>query len=304
MGRWDITIVVTAIVIFSLGCAGKAVETPAIGNIPTETEITVPPSAPPPTASSTHAIRTQELRFTGNNTFTGVDDDDDGLFEALLVNVEVQSPDPGEYALFGRLQKDGALVANRPMFESALFSFAAFENGSGTHQVEIAFSGEQIFRSGQEGPYDLLLTVVGPDNKHLEATFSTPAIVHAQYGELPVLLTGANDRAVDIDHDGTFDLVNLAINVNVRASGEFSLWAGLSNQQRTLVLADGTFDLGKGTHTVDLQLPGSALRLSGEDGPYNATITVKDATGHTLPGLTFETQAYQSSSFSGQSDTG
>ncbi|KPK08030.1 MAG: hypothetical protein AMJ56_12285 [Anaerolineae bacterium SG8_19] len=104
-----------------------------------------------------------------------------------------------------------------------MFTTATFANGSATHKIDIAFSGEQIFRSSQDGPYDLVLFGVGPSNESAQATFSTPAIVHTKYGEVPAVLTAATNSAVDVDNDGDFDFVNVAVNINVRVAENFRL---------------------------------------------------------------------------------
>lgn len=303
MVRWVIIVTASALVIVFTACTGMGIETHPVSSVPTETKMAELPSDPPARLSGTKTISAQNPQFTGNNTFTDVDNNGDGLFEALLVNVEVQSSAPGEYSIFGVLQKGGADIANRPAFESMMFTTATFANGSATHKIDIAFSGEQIFRSSQDGPYDLVLFGVGPSNESAQATFSTPAIVHTKYGEVPAVLTAATNSAVDVDNDGDFDFVNLAVNINVRVAENFRLQGDLSKNNASIVGAGGVFDLGSGTHTVDLQFPGSALRQSGEDGPYDGTVNLIDATGHTLQSLTFVTQAYESDTFGAQFDS-
>lgn len=303
MVRWVIIVTASALVIVFTACTGMGIETHPVSSTPTETKMAELPSDPPARLSGTKTISAQNPQFTGNNTFTEVDNNGDGLFEALLVNVEVQSSAPGEYSIFGVLQKGGADIANRPAFESMMFTTATFANGSATHNIDIAFSGEQIFRSSQDGPYDLVLFGVGPSNESAQATFSTPAIVHTKYGEVPAVLTAATYSAIDINDDGDFDFVNLAVDINVRVAENFRLQGDLSKNNASIVGAGGVFDLGSGTHTVDLQFPGSALRQSGEDGPYDGTVNLIDATGHTLQSITFVTQAYESDTFSAQFDS-
>lgn len=242
-------------------------------------------------------MNTQNLHFTGNNAFTEVDEDGDGVFETLRVSVEVQTTAPGEHSIFGILRKAGVDIANRPAFESMLFTSATFNEAAGTHTVDLDFSGEQIFRSGEDGPYDLFLSSVGPNDESAQETFSTPAIDHTKYGELPAVLIGATDSGIDIDNDGEVDFVKVAVDINVRVAGDFSLQGDLSKNDVSIVGSYGVFNLGLGTHTVELEFPGSVLRRSGEDGPYTGTVNLLDATGHTLQSLAFPTQAYTSSTF-------
>ena len=69
--------------------------------------------------------------------------DGDGLFEAAVAQVQVQVLVAGDYSLVGVLEKDGRAVSHRPSWESAGES--------------LAFSGEEIFLSGKDGPYHLVL---------------------------------------------------------------------------------------------------------------------------------------------------
>jgi hypothetical protein len=175
---------------------------------------------------------------------------------------------------------------------------ANFTNGAGTHNVDIAFSGELIFRSGQDGPYDLSLYGVGPNDESAHETFLTPAIDRTQYGEVLAVLTGATDSAVDSDNDGDFDFVKVAVDINLRTGGDFSLLGDLYLNNGSIVSAHRASNLGVGMHTVELQFPGSELRRSGQDGPYSGSVSLLDATGHILQSLSFTTQPYTSSSFS------
>lgn len=292
---WIIVLVVVATVF--VGCTTIVMESHPVSSTPTETTMAEVPSDSPTRVSGTETMSAQTLQFTGNNTFTGVDDDGDGLFEALLVNVEVQTSVSGEYSISGFLEKGNTSIANTPSFWSMGLTHATFANGAGTHSVDIAFSGEMIFRSGQDGPYDLSLSGVGPNSESAQATFSTPAIDHTAYGEVPATLTGVTDDAVDTDSDGDFDLVRVSVDVTVRAGGDFSLLGDLNLDNGSIVPAHSASNLGVGTHTVDLQFPGSVLRRSGQDGPYSGTVSLIDATGHTLQSLSFMTQSYTSSSF-------
>jgi hypothetical protein len=298
IGRWTIIVVAAILAMGLCSCVTREKKSPPAGAVPARTQVLSP--EPTGTLSRPETASSPALRLAGNMAFTAVDANRDGLNEALVVTVEVQTAVAGQYAVSGYLQKDGSLVANRPRFETALDSRAAFEDGAGTHAVDISFSGEQIFRSGEDGPYDLFLSVIGPDRAFARETFTTPAVVHTQYGEIPYRLTGASDSALDSDNDGDFDVVNLAVGVTVRVPGAFTLQGAVSDRDNTIAVASGEFEPGVGTHTVDLQIPASALRHAGEDGPYEATVSLIDASGHTLESILFTTQAYALDRFQAQ----
>lgn len=241
----------------------------------------------------------QNFLFTGNNTFTEVDANGDGIYEALQVTVEVHTSASGEYSISGSLGRGNTSVATTPSFEHQGVTHASFTSGAGVsrHKVNIAFSGEQIFRSGLDGPYDLFLSGVGPDTAFAQETFTTSAIDHTRYGEVPVVLTTATDRAIDSDNDGDFDFLTVEITINVRVGGKFFLQSDLSKNNVSIVGAGSVFNLETGKRLVSLQFSGLELRRSGQDGPYSGTVSLIDATGHTLQSISFTTQSYRSSSF-------
>ena len=123
-----------------------------------------------------------DIKFTGNVTYRTVDKNGDGIAEQLAADVEVEILTAGEYTVVGRLKKGGQMIANRPNFDSMLFSKAPLNGAPGLHSVSLTFSGEQIFQSGTDGPYDLALVAVGASS-HAKVTVPTPAYSHTQFGE-------------------------------------------------------------------------------------------------------------------------
>ena len=200
-------------------------------------------------------MKVQSLTFTGNNTFTEVDDNGDGFFEALRATVEVQTTTPGAHSVLGILRKGGVDIANRPAFESVLFTSATFDEAAGTYTVDLDFSGEQIFRSGEDGPYDLFVFSIDPNNDSADDTFTTPFFDHTDYGEVPATMTGVTDAAVDTDSDGDFDLVRVSVDVTVRVGGDFSLQGDLSKGGASLVGAGSAVSLTPGTHRPSMKPP-------------------------------------------------
>ncbi len=243
------------------------------------------------------AAATTDIEFTGNATYNLVDDNLDGLAEALRANVEVRLNTSGQYTILGTLRKGGQLIANRPSWESMLPVRAVLNQISGTYTVTLQFSGEQIYRSGLDGPYDLVLYAIASSGFNT-ATLATPGHSHTLFGELPARLTGVSEDAVDTTGDGKFEYIDVTLGLDVRLAGELRLAGSLDKNGQTLTSAGTTQSLSAGAQMVTLRFDGRNLRHSGLDGPYDGSVNLIDTTGHTIDGIRFTTRPYSSSSFS------
>ncbi len=246
----------------------------------------------------TPRAQTTDIEFTGDVTFDVLDDDLDGLAEALTADVEVQLNAAGEYVIRGRLISGGQLVANRPAWESMSAVRATLDEISGTYSVALVLSGEQIYRSGEDGPYDLELVGIADDGS-ASATLATPAYDHTLFGEVGAAITGVAETAVDADADGDFDYVEVTVDLDARLTGDFRLQGALDKDGQTVVGTGAGASLPARASQVTLRFDGGKIQSSGIDGPYDGAVNLIDAEGHTIEGITFITAPYTAASFSG-----
>ncbi|OQY49358.1 MAG: hypothetical protein DRR08_08275 [Candidatus Parabeggiatoa sp. nov. 2] len=239
----------------------------------------------------------QNIQFTGNTTFHTVDKNGDGFAEALVAEVEVAILS-GKYVIEGVLRKNGRLIANRPNFESTRFSDAALNEKTGIYTVLLSFSGEQIFQSGEEGPYELALNAIESKGFGSRLTVSTPAYEPTQFGELGVIIKGVNDVAVDENGDGKFDFIETTLHLEVRTVGNYIVDGSLMNNEgSTLVNVAERFSLTQGRQDLKINWTGRPLRRSGLEGPYKGDLVIVDAHRQTVDHIEFLTQPYRSSEF-------
>ncbi len=243
------------------------------------------------------ASATTDIAFTGNATYNLVDEDVNGLAEALTADVEVRIDTSGQYTILGTLRKAGQLIANRPSWESMLPVRVTLNRNPGTYTVTLQFSGEQIYRSGVDGPYDLVLIGIATSG-FTTATLATPAYDNAQFGETPAHFTGVSEAAVDTTGDGKFELIDVTLDLDVRLPGELRVQGALEKGGRTLVDAGTSQDLTPGARQVTLHFDGRNIRRSGLDGPYDGSVNLIDASGHTIDSIRFTTRPYSAGSFS------
>ncbi len=93
------------------------------------------------------------------------------------------------------------------------------------------------------------------------------------------------ETALDSDRDGRYEALSLEVGVNARIGGSYLLAATLSDTQgREIARAVAPCTLGPGLQTVAVQFPGTAIALSGVDGPYVVSrVMLLDEAGAALP---------------------
>ncbi len=262
-----------------------------------------PPPAPGPApilqgVANQPKSETQDITFTGDVTFAPVDDDLDGIAEALSADVEVKLATAGQYTVLGTLRKGGQLIANRPSWESMLPVRATLDEISGVYTVTLKFSGEQIDRSGLDGPYGLVLQGIAATGS-TSATLATPIYAHTLFGETAARLAGASEVAVDGNGDGKYEAIDVTVDLGVRLPGELRLQGSLEKDGQTLADAGAVQTLTAGARQVVLRFDGRKIRRSELDGPYEGSVNLIDAGGHTIDGITFTTRPYTAGSFAG-----
>lgn len=132
-------------------------------------------------AMTTTAQASTELRITDSYSFAPVDDDGNGIFDALVAKIDVEVLTPGFYTVTGMLMKNGKTISDQPAFEHAQPTQVFIGDELGIHTATLVFSGEQIFRSGKNGPYELEVVAIGSDFDAKIVT--TPAYDHTLFGE-------------------------------------------------------------------------------------------------------------------------
>lgn len=249
------------------------------------------PGAPPPAPSPAMKTRSTGVQLPSGADYQPLDVNGDGVFEALLVDLEVDVLEAGTYTVIGTLTKDGELIANRPEFRSMEFTSAVLDAAPGVQAIRLRFSGEQIFRSMQDGPYDLELVAIGEDG-FVAASLQTPPFEYQDFGELPVGIVGVYEEALDEDGDGRLEGIQADVDVHVRSTSQFTLSGVLSKDGETVADIGTSVTLAPGSHTVTLVFPALMIRRAGLDGPYDGLVTLIDAAGQTVGSFEFTTEPY------------
>jgi alpha-tubulin suppressor-like RCC1 family protein len=92
-------------------------------------------------------IAPDTAQFTGVTTDRGIDENGNGRFESLWVNVQVNVTQPATYTLSARLSKGGVSIAS-----TAVYSEIA---AAGVYTLPLSFDGSDIWAAQQDGPYSV-----------------------------------------------------------------------------------------------------------------------------------------------------
>jgi hypothetical protein len=261
----------------------------------------------PPSSTRTSQRKTRNaatvnatpIRLIGSPKFQRVDTNNDGLAEILAVEVVMEILVAGKYLFNGTLQKDGRHVTDMPYYNATMPINAVLNESPGIYPIQLGFSGENIFRSGEDGPYELVLNVVIGNRLAMTQTFPTPPYKHTQFAELAGIIKESTDAAVDEDGNGKFDFIETTVSVEIRTPGKYSLRVDMGSKN-SIVHAGDTFILTQGTHQLKLHSPSREVRRSGIDGPYRGIVYLKAYDHnrmHDEDDFVFFTQAYRAADF-------
>jgi pimeloyl-ACP methyl ester carboxylesterase len=238
--------------------------------------------------------------FAGTYFDHGLDTDGDGLFNQLIVDVDLSLTAAGNYRVFGVLTDTEGNIHQA----SAL---AALPAGSGT--VSLSFDGEAIFQNRVDGPYTLSVIRMAEEGEvdllpvdERTNAFQTTSYDYRQFQHAPILLSGGGSAVgIDTNGNGLFDLLRVRIGVDVDAAGFYNWSARLEDSNGTeLGFASNAAFLSAGHNEIELTYDGQAIGRNGVDGPYFVRSLLMFGAGRSLVAAdAFTTDAFQASQFEG-----
>ncbi|HZL04524.1 MAG TPA: hypothetical protein VFE45_03745, partial [Coriobacteriia bacterium] len=202
--------------------------------------------------------------LAGSFTEVTVDQDRDGLIDALEVTVPVEVLQAGEYRLAGALvTADGRRVA-------AAGTTGALTAGPGS--LTLSFDGREIHDAALAGPWQLVDVALSDGALNLLDVGDLGPVSHSDYRGYErdaIALDGFADEGVDADGDGLFEVLRISTEATVDTSGYYAVNAKLVTMDGVDVgRAQQTVYLQAGTTTVDLVFDGATIGATGLDGPF------------------------------------
>ncbi len=228
---------------------------------------------------------------------TGVDTDGNGKFNFLAVDVKI------------KVNITCGLTLKSYLFNSAetvlIEQKAVTRNlGVGTRTVRVNFTGFLIYSSGINGPYHVLLRLFDAANNLISTgTHATGSYAYTSFEAPPATLSPPHsDFALDLDANSLYDYLVIVVKANVARAGVFKvegeLWENKPlNPAFIAYTANRTF-LSTGPKSVWLHFLGSAIKVAGIKGQYQAYLQIVDvndtvtSTGTYLTGTTYNAASF------------
>lgn len=238
--------------------------------------------------------------LTGTVTDDGVDDDSDGRFDRIALQIPVDVVKAGTYRAFVRLKTAGG---------QELLRSAEADLPTGLNGIEVDFEAEALRELGEDGPYRIALVdllFLGAQGAtaadRLENAGSTRAYQLSELDRPNLMLTGAtSDQGVDDDGDGLFDRLLVEIEVDAASAGFYSWSLKLAGSDLNEIdFATGTGFLPAGLNRLGVAFDGEKIGAAGLDGPYPLRDLLLFGGGSSLVATEAgSTQAWRASQFPG-----
>ncbi len=190
--------------------------------------------------------------------------------EQLTVNVNALVSTSGNYQIEARLENSkGECISH-------ITKDVEFESGEVTTSFD--FSGEDIYLSHVDGPYQICFVRISQNGVTIDerrVPYSTKEYKYTDFTPANVCLTIDEDsfkREADlVGDDGLISNLSFSFEVNYHREGEVTCQGRLSlyGKNDTIVaVSQETFSLVKGENTLTFQVDGSQIQRSGVNGPY------------------------------------
>lgn len=251
-------------------------------------------------AAALYEVLSPLAGLTGTVTDSGVDDDFDGRFDRIALQVGTDVVQAGTYRAFVRLETAGG----RELLRSAEAALQA-----GLDDVEVDFEAAALRDLGEDGPYRIALVdlvFLGTERAtpadRLENVGSTRTYRLSDFERPALALTGStSDQGVDDDGDGLFDRLLVQVEVDVERTGSYSWSLKLADSDlREVDFATGSAFLASGLNRIGVTFDGEKIGSTGVDGPYLLRDLLLFGARDSLVAIDVgRTQVYRASQFPG-----
>jgi len=244
------------------------------------------------------ALEEDIASFNGLYDSRGIDDDADGLFDHIDIDVGINIKKPGTYKLLGSLYDSQNNEINPVSKSKYPLSF-------GARTVTLRFYG-----TIQPGAYCLRnLTLYddwGQILDHVEEAYTTRGYFNLDPEPQFAKLAGEySNRGTDANGDGKYDFLTVDVGVDILYPGQYTLTGylyDLRGSEIAWAIDNGLFETGY--RIMHLNFDGAPIERHGVDGPYSLgklfltgkNLKVKDTTRHAC-----NTSAYNYTDFAGYS---
>lgn len=226
-------------------------------------------------------LSTGDIKYTGKYTENLVDEDSNGLYDYLKLDVEFVTEMAGTYILDAYLySQEGSLITKgAPSTENKITShYVTVDLKEGKQNLSIYFKGNHIKNSGADGSYSVEIDLIDKKSELFEIVeIVTDFYKCSDFQGILLEIDEISDNGTDVNSDSLFDTLDFNFNLNVLSAGEFTVSGMLFSEDGIhLGTAETVKKLNRGKQTLSLKFVGQALRYSEIDGPYTLYIDYDD----------------------------
>lgn len=204
----------------------------------------------------------------------GTDEDDDGLYDNLRIEVGVTLDQDGQYTLIGTLSTPAGT-------ELGTASNAVSDTAGSNVTMTLDFDASLLVNRSADGPVvlsELLLMDQSVDLRtdYLENAYTTTqSYSPLDFSGWEARLAGSlNDQGVDTNSNGKFEVLEVGVPLEIRRPGTYTATAVLElSSGDTVIGPQSVFfvTLGVDPVTATLQFSGPTIAVYAVDGPYTVT---------------------------------
>ncbi len=249
------------------------------------------------------SVSASQSSLTGAFADAGIDSNNNGLFDALGVDVELNIESSGNYMLAAELAASNGMVISNVLERRSL--------GTGIQNVRLAFSGEDIFSKGMDGPYTLKSVRLAEETPagdvlpldELTNAYTTAAYRVTDFERPAIVVVGTGtESAIDSNGNGLIDRLDILLDMQLRFTDSYQWTARLLDRNGTEVgFTSGSGFLNAGANAITLRFNGSPIGANGINGPYEVTDLLISSSGGQSAVVTaaYTTAAYLANEFEG-----
>ncbi|CEG13573.1 hypothetical protein MSIBF_A420002 [groundwater metagenome] len=212
--------------------------------------------------------------FTGNYFDETQDVDNDGLYDYLTINIQVNVSDYGNYIIYGRLYKENCTTQGCDYLYAGNTTYL----NNGTNTVQLNFDGREIYKLQHNGKfvpkYLYLYDDEGNQLDNKEAPYTTSKYNFTRFERPPAYFAGNySDFGIDLNNNSLFEYLVINVSVNVSEEGYYEisgqLYKGnMSLYENYISYASNYIYLKNGTNIVQLKFDGKNIYKQNFNGNY------------------------------------
>ena len=227
-----------------------------------------------------------------------IDEDNDGLYDYLSIDVGVNITIPGNYTIEGDLYSSDSIFIDHYAIN--------IELDKGNHYASLPFKGMYIYFYGINSSYTLKNLKITCYTTNLSITdrrenaYNTSVYYYTQFNNsLAGGCYGVDDRGIDEDLDGLYDYLEVLLNISVNIFANYTIKGYLYNSSG-IFLASASNQSVTNISQISLKFPGQIISDSKSNGPYNLSyLEIYDEKGNLVYSDTnvYITSAYNYTDF-------